>query len=66
MAAADVGNAGIEKLNEAAKAHEKDFVIDLAADRIIKWIGVYLFLALAVIIKIADTVGKCFVFLAKN
>ena len=56
--ASEVGNAGIQKLDEAAKEHEKEIVIDLGSDRFIKWIGVYLFLALAVVVKIAEAVGK--------
>ena len=58
MSAADVGNAGISKLDEAAKEHEKDVVIDLGVDRIVKWIGVYLLLALAIVVKIAEVVGE--------
>ena len=55
---AEVGNGGIQKLDEAAKEHQKKIVIDLGSDRFIKWIGVYLFLALAVIVKFAEAVGK--------
>jgi len=56
--AGEIGNAGIQKLDEAAKEHEKEIVIDLGSDRFIKWIGVYLFLALAAIVKLAEVIGK--------
>ena len=49
---------GLSKLEEAAKEYEKDLVVELSADKIIKWIGVYLFLGLAVVAKIGETFGK--------
>ena len=58
MVVGEAGSAGIQKLDEAAKEHEKEIVIDLGADRFIKWIGVYLFLALALILKVAEAIGR--------
>ncbi|CAK8694157.1 unnamed protein product [Clavelina lepadiformis] len=49
--------AAFEKLDSISKEHEAEVVIDLGADRLLKWIGVYLLLALAVVIKITDYVG---------
>ena len=53
-----VGNAGIEHLHDAATQHEDNIVIDLSSDRLIKWIGVYLVLAIGFVVKIAEAVGK--------
>lgn len=55
---AEAGSSSIDRLDEAAKQHEQDFVIDFGSDRLIKWVGVYLFLGLAIVVKIAESVGK--------
>uniref|UniRef100_H2ZMC9 Innexin n=1 Tax=Ciona savignyi TaxID=51511 RepID=H2ZMC9_CIOSA len=47
----------ISGLENAAQKHEIDLVIDLGVDRLLKWIGVYTILALAVVAKISDFVG---------
>ena len=46
-----------KKFDEATKEHEKELVIDLGADRFMKWIGVYLFLAFSATTKFADVIG---------
>ena len=53
MSAADEA----QRFDDAPKEHEKQLVIDLGADRLFKWIGVYLFFAFAVIAKFADIIG---------
>ena len=62
----DAASSSIDRLDEAAQQHEQNFVIDFGSDRLIKWIGVYLFLGLAVLVKIAATLGKNNLFLMYN
>ncbi|XP_078484310.1 uncharacterized protein LOC100186235 [Ciona intestinalis] len=51
------GQNVISGLEKASQQHEIDLVIDLGVDRLIKWIGVYAILAVAVVAKISDYVG---------
>ena len=48
---------GLSKLEEAAKEYEKDMAVELSADKILKWLGVYLLLGLAVFAKVGETLG---------
>nr|XP_018667138.1 uncharacterized protein LOC100186235 isoform X2 [Ciona intestinalis] len=57
MATVTSGQNVISGLEKASQQHEVDLVIDLGVDRLIKWIGVYAILAVAVVAKISDYVG---------
>jgi len=48
----------MKRFEESSKEQETNIVIELGTDRMIKWIGVYVLLALAGITKIVSIAGK--------
>ncbi|XP_076802455.1 uncharacterized protein LOC143446619 [Clavelina lepadiformis] len=46
------------KLEELSKQHEAEIVIELGMDRLLKWVGVYLLLAMAIVVKVVDFIGN--------
>lgn len=50
----------VNSLEAVAKQHEDSVVIELGTDRLIKWLGVYTILFLAIVAKIGDLVGELY------
>ena len=50
--------SGLSELEETAREYDKDLAIELNADKILKWIGVYMLLGLAVVAKVGEILGK--------
>jgi len=48
----------LKSLENASQEHETNVVIELGTDRTIKWIGVYVLLTLAGLVKINEILGK--------
>lgn len=48
----------LKDFESATKQHEETVVIELGTDRLIRWIGVYFILFLAVVVKVGDLASK--------